>query len=117
MDMPFRVTSSHGPDFKEYGIHNGAECVLKGWCLDDNDIEKLKNNKDAEVVLHHLPKQLYVQVTTRMKKPYPGLPDKWFPMRPVTAYWTLDADENIDIARRGYSWNVNRNVTTTRATT
>ena len=37
-----------------------------------------------------------------MKKSYPGLPPQWFPMTPVTKYWCLDADENIDICRRGY---------------
>ena len=37
-----------------------------------------------------------------LKKPYLDLPDKWFPMTAVTTYWTLDADENIEITRRGY---------------
>ena len=37
-----------------------------------------------------------------MKKPYPDLPANWFPMSPVTTYWNLDRDDNIEIARRGY---------------
>ena len=100
--MPFRVTGSHGPDFKEYGIHNGAECVLKAWCLEDSDVELLKDNMEAEVVLRQLPKKLYVYMITRMKKTYPGLPSQWFPMKAVAAEWTLDAAENIVISRKGY---------------
>ena len=31
--MPYRVTDSNGAEFKEYGVHNGAKCVLKAWQL------------------------------------------------------------------------------------
>ena len=51
MDMPYKVTHSHGVEFKEYGIHTGAQCVLKGWLLDDRDVERLKDNTDDEVIL------------------------------------------------------------------
>ena len=103
MDMPYKVTHSHGIEFKEYGIHNGAQCVLKGWLLDDRDVERLKDNTDDEVILKYLPKTLYVELLHSMKKNYPGLPAQWFPMKPVSTYWCLDADDNIDICRRGFS--------------
>ena len=101
VDMPFRVTHNHGHEFKEYGIHNGAQCVRKAWTLDVQDMALLANNTDGEVSLQCLPEKLYVQMETPMKKAYPGLPEKWFPMTPVSTYWNLDADENVDIARRG----------------
>lgn len=101
LDMPYRVTHSHGHEFKEYGIHNGAECILKGWTLDNADMDNLKDSTASEVILQHLPVKFYVEMITPMKKPYQGLPDKWFPMSTVTSYWTLDAEENIDISRRG----------------
>ena len=101
--MPYKVTHSHGIEFKEYGIHNGAQCVLKGWLLDDRDVERLKDNTDDEVILKYLPKTLYVELLHSMKKNYPGLPAQWFPMKPVSTYWCLDADDNIDICRRGFS--------------
>ncbi len=41
-------------------------------------------------------------MTQPLKQPYPGLPENWFPLKPVTCYWTLDAQENIDICRHGY---------------
>ena len=102
LDMPYRVTHSHGREFKEYGVHNGTECVLKSWQLHEADMESLKDNTEGEVVLQYLPTTLYVQMTTPLKKPYPGLPHQWFPMRGVVSYWTLDAEENIDISRRGF---------------
>ena len=33
-------------------------------------------------------------------EPYPGLPDKWYPMLPMDAYWNLDAEDNIHICKR-----------------
>ena len=93
---------SHGWQFREYGIHNGAKCVLKAWHLSDKDLERADTMKDGTLVLQDLPLVLFVAMQTPMKKPYPGLPDTWFPMTPVTKYWCLDADENIDICRRGY---------------
>ena len=83
LDMPYRVTHSHGPEFKEYGAHNGAECVFKSWQLDEADMKRLQDNTEGEVVLQYLPIRLYVQMTTPLKKPYPGLPHQWFPMRSV----------------------------------
>ena len=100
--MPYRVTHSHGPEFKEYGVHNGSQCILKAWSLEPEDIEAFKVNMDPEVILKSLPNTLLLKMLTPLKKPYPGLPEDWFPMKPVTTYWTLDPAENIDIARRGY---------------
>ena len=99
--MPYRVTHSHGPEFKEYGIHNGAECILKSWQLDEEDMKKHQDSIESEVILQYLPIKFFVEMTTPLKKPYPGLPQQWFPMRTVVSYWTLDAEENIDISRRG----------------
>ena len=82
--MPFRVTHSHGHEFKEYGVHNGAECVLKAWTLDDKDLPLLANATDGEVVVQSLPKKLYIKMLTPLKKHYPGLPEQWFPMTGVT---------------------------------
>ena len=75
--------------------------MLKAWCLEESDVKLLRDNVEAEVILGQLPKKLYVYMNTRMKKQYPGLPEQWFPIRPTTAYWSLDAAENIDISRRG----------------
>ena len=53
-------------------------------------------------MLQELPKVLFLEMITPMKKQYPGLPENWFPMTPVTKFWCLDADDNIDICRSGY---------------
>lgn len=101
-NMPYRVTNSHGKEFKEYGIHNGAKCVLKAWKLDEKDAKKLQHKTEASAILTQLPKILFVEMQTPMKKQYPGLPANWFPMQPVSVYWCLDLEENIDICRRGF---------------
>ena len=101
-DMPYRVTNSNGNEFKEYGIHNGAKCRLKDWHFSETDEKNAKVHKEGTLVLQELPKKLFLEMLTPMKKAYPNLPAKWFPMTPLSKYWCLDSDECIDICRRGY---------------
>ena len=70
VDMPYRVTHSHGTQFKEYGIHNGAKCILKGWELTERDLARVQCAEDSNIVLLDLPKILFVQMLTPMKKQY-----------------------------------------------
>ena len=114
--MPYIVKSSHGTDFKKYGIYNGAKCRLKAWHLSDQDYESLQNCTDGALILKELPKTLFVEMETPMKEQYPGLPSNWFPMTPTTTYWCLDADENIDIRRRGFPLVPNFSTTVDSAT-
>ena len=37
-----------------------------------------------------------------LKEPYPGVPEKVFPMKPISTYWMLDPAEHIEICRRGF---------------
>ena len=60
----------------------------------------LQKNNDNIVILTDLPKTLFFEMDTPIKKPYPGVPDKWFPMRPTSVTWSLDAEENITIDRQ-----------------
>ena len=102
-DMPFVVKHSGGPDFKKYGVHNGSRCKLKAWKLDETDDKAVQaNTNEAMIVLQAMPKILYLEMEQELKMPYPGLPPKWFAMKPVEIYWTLDNDEHIEIARRGF---------------
>ena len=102
-DMPLIVKHSGGPDYKKYGVHNGSRCRLKAWELDDKDAECMQAESDeGMLVLKAMPKILYIELENPLKEPYPDLPDRWFKMKPVETYWTLDADEHIEIARRGF---------------
>ena len=65
--MPYRVTHSHGTQFKEHGIHKGAQCILKGWELTDKDLARVQASTDGNVVLSELPKTLFVEMLTPMK--------------------------------------------------
>ena len=102
VDMPYRVTDSSGAEFKEYGVHNGAKCVLKAWRLAESDMGRVANSAESNVVLQELPRVLFLEMRTPMKKQCPNRPDNLCPMTPVTKFWCLDADDNIDISRRGY---------------
>ena len=51
-----------------------------------------------------------------LKEPYPGFPEKWFPMKAVETFWTLDADDHIEIARRGFPLVLNFSITIDGAT-
>ena len=102
-DMPFVVKHSGGPDYKKYGVHNGSRCRLKAWHLDEKGDKTVQEQTTADfIILSTMPKILYIEFENALKEPFPGLPDKWFPMKPVDTYWMLDADENIEIARRGF---------------
>ena len=57
-DMPFKVTHSGGPEYKKYGIHNGARCRLKAWELEAEDTEALRESCEQEIVLTAMPKIL-----------------------------------------------------------
>lgn len=63
-NMPLKVTHSHGKDFKKYGIHNGASCVLKAWDLEPEDAQALEDETRGEVILKHLPTKLYGRTQT-----------------------------------------------------
>lgn len=76
---------------------------MKAWKLDETDDKAVQaNTNEAMIVLQAMPKILYLEMEQELKMPYPGLPPKWFAMKPVEIYWTLDNDEHIEIARRGF---------------
>ena len=51
-----------------------------------------------------------------LKEPCPIHPEDWFPMRPVETYWSLDADDHIEIARRAFPLVPNFSITVDGAT-
>ena len=57
-NMPLRITHGNGYLYKEYGVHNGATCILKGWELDDIDLGSLDSGGAKQIVLRALPKKL-----------------------------------------------------------
>ena len=113
-DMPFVVKHSGGPDYKKYGVHNGSRCRLKAWKLHEKDETTIQSNTtDEMIVLQAMPQ---IEMERDLKQTYPGLPEKWFAMKPVETYWTLDTDEHIEIARRGFPLEPNFSTTIDGAT-
>ena len=115
-DMPVCITNGNGYMFKEYNIHNGTRGVIKGLELSAEDIATFANNTDKQIVLQALPKRLIIEVTRGLKKQYPGMPHNCFPLSPVTVYWTLDQEGEIQISRKGFPIVPNFSITVDSAT-
>ena len=60
--MPLRVTDNNGVDFKKYKICKGTQCRARALTLHETDIARVQAGADAELVLSHLPKALFVEV-------------------------------------------------------
>ena len=105
-DLPVRITVGNGPLMKEYGVHNGARGRIRSWTLHPDDVSRLANNKEAEVVLNELPLQIVLEMETVIYKKHPDRPDHYFPLKPVTNYWNLGGSSGtnvVEIRRRGYA--------------
>ena len=102
--MPFVAKNGSGPNYREYGICNGTRCRLKVCELDEKDTETVQRQHMGEefIILQTLPKILYVEVETGLKRQDPGLPKNWFAMKTVETHWMLDTSENIEILRLGF---------------
>ena len=102
--MPIRTTGGQGAECKACGIHNGTKGYIRAWTLHQADAERLKGNTEAEVVLDHLPLVLWMETSEDLTQQHPDAPHKnWFPLRPVTNLWSLDAAEYIEITRKGFA--------------
>ena len=102
-DMPCKITSGKGNHCKEYGLHNGSRCRLKAIAFSAEDIARVDDNNESEIVLQKLPEALWVQSEQPLKKQVPGAPQDWFPLTPINNVWSLDKDECIEITRRGFA--------------
>ena len=100
--MPMRITNGNSALCREFGIHNGTTCTVEGWELDPVDQDTVGTSEDAQVVLRALPRRLIIRMDRPLQKQYDGLPKDCFPLSPVTVYWTLDAEDSIEIHRRGF---------------
>ena len=103
-DMPWRLTGGQGEHFKECGIHNGTRGRVRAWSLHKDDENKLEECDDPEIVLEHLPLVVWLQSDQELRAQHPDAPEhNWFPMRPITNSWTLDAGACVEIARKGFA--------------
>ena len=103
-DMPCRLTGGQGAHFKESGIHNSTRGNVRAWILHEDDEKELATCRDAEVILKHLPRVVWLESEQDLKKQHPDAPHKnWFPMRPTTNSWTLDANAFVAVDRKGFA--------------
>ena len=103
-DMPWRLTGGQGSHFKESGIHNGTRGRVRAWTLHAEDEKEIDGCFDEEIVLKHLPPVIWLESDQDLKRQHPDAPKKnWFPMRPITNLWSLDAHGYVEIARKGFA--------------
>ena len=103
-DMTWRLRGGQGAHFKDCGIHTGSAGRVRAWTLHAEDEKLLKESSDHEFVLKHLPLVVWLESEQDLRKQHPDAPKKnWFPMRPITNAWTLDAAAFIEIARKGFA--------------
>ena len=74
------------------------------------DLEAPAAHSSRQSLLRALPKKVIVEMGRPLNKEYPGLPTNHFLLSPVTVYWLLDTEGDIQIARKGVPV---RNVSTT----
>ena len=73
VDVPRRVAQGRGSQFKEYGVHAGARCILKGRGLTDRDLARLKGATGRSVTLLDHPKAFLVETARPAQKQHCGL--------------------------------------------
>ena len=118
-DLPVRVTRGNGADMKQYGIHNGARGRIKDWTLHPDDLVRVAQSQDSEIILTQLPTRIVLEMETQMSQKHPEYPEQHFPLTPVTNYWSLGSwggSEAVEIRRRGYGMLPNFSTTIDGAT-
>ena len=94
--VPLRIMSGNHPFYREYGVRNGATCVFEAWELDPIDKVALESSHEPQVVLRALPKQLIVRMDRPLAKQCEGLPSSCVPLSPLTVYWILDTENQLN---------------------
>ena len=91
-------------ELKAHGVYNQARCRLRGWELHQEDIARLKDCEDSEVILQNLPRRLFVEMEDKRFPRWKQLPDNWVPLPVSTVTWSLDPNpENKNpVSRRGF---------------
>ena len=88
---------------KDHGVYTQARCRVRGWELHESDIVRLEGNNDAEVVLEHIPKRIFVEMEVHLFPRYEELPEYWVPIPATSTDWSLDKAELINVKRRGFA--------------
>ena len=95
---------SQSAELKAHGVYKQARCRLRGWELHEEDIARLKDCEESEVILQHLPRKFFVEMEDKRFPRWKQLPDNWVPLPVSTVTWSLDPnpDNKIPVSRRGF---------------
>ena len=79
-------------ELKAHGVHNQARCRLKAWELRETDVALLAESSEQEIILHHLPRWLFIEMEDKRFPRWHDLPENWVPLPISTVTWSLDPD-------------------------
>ena len=100
LDMPVRFTNSEN---REQGVFKHSRGHLRGWCLTEDERERMRDIQGPEIVLKDRPLKLFVEVETATKE----MPDTHgkgvFVLKLQHRPWTVDAAGNVKVLRSGFT--------------
>ena len=102
LNLPIRFTESLGQQAREMGVFKHTRGILRGWELEEEELQRLRECTEPEVVLKRRPLRLYVEVpTATARMPKTGGKSIYI-LRVQQKQWTLDKSGNVKILRFGF---------------
>ena len=102
LDLPLRFTEALNKQAREQGVFKHARGWLRGWELPAEEISRLEQLDDQEVVLCRRPLKLFIEVATATDQ-MPLIDGKRiFVLRVQCKPWSLDSAGALKIMRSGF---------------
>ena len=102
LDMPVRFTESLGRQAREMGIFKHTRGILRGWDVDQEELQRLQDATEAEVVFKRRPCCLYIEIPTATAKMPKTNGQNIFVLKLQQKQWSLDKSGNVQVLRLGF---------------
>ena len=96
-DLPMRLTDTKDPS--KHAFKN-AKVRLDGWCLTENEAERIANTDDPEIVLCERP--IYIRVRIIKARMKPGEKAETLLLKPQAVIWSRDKQGYAKVKRIGF---------------
>ena len=96
------VTFTHQLD-KQRRILKHTQGIIEGWTLHAEDVERVRNSTDAEIMLTRQPLKIYVRKkdAENMQQHF-NLPPNVYAVAPKGENWSLDMSKTLWLRRSGF---------------
>ena len=89
LGMPLRITQTI-LQHKDKRLFKNARCTLHGWKLHPVDEERLRHTAEQQLVLQHMPEQLFIRMEAATWVAHSELGPGVVGLKPVTTTWAID---------------------------